>query len=507
MSDKNELDISDTYLALKIEVENPLQKICQKIISTIFPNNEDSSINFNEYFDLNDGLTFKLPLKYQYRETYFFVQLNFNYLKFGFFIEEDFGSLSDHKYETCKKILSYFYSNINFKHKFRIVEYNCNLSKNYSFYKKFISDFGSFDNWYRLGDFSEKTQKTFLLNDYFKFKCEIKLTPKQVLQKSAIDLNTTIINAFYYLYPITHLRFYDNPELEIKEHFEVYNPKYKLEKYVDTTYIEESQLKTWIKSITRKKQAIFYGSPGTGKTFIAENVAQYLIGGGDGFYELIQFHPAYSYEDFIQGIRPQTKDGGQLSYNLVPGRFLQFCNQAAECKDKCVLIIDEINRANLAEVFGELMYLLEYREQEICLAGSQEKFKIPDNVYLIGTMNTADRSIALVDFALRRRFAFIKIAPNYDIITKFHQQHTKLEVTELIAVLKEINNLIEDENYYLGVSFFLIETLVEDLESIWQMEIEPYLEEYFYDRLDEITDYQWENIKDRIAIYKDIAEE
>ena len=295
----------------------------------------------------------------------------------------------------------------------------------------------------------------------------------------------------------------DNPKKEIEEHLKIWNPKYKLEKYVDATYIEESQLKTWIKSITRKKQVIFYGSPGTGKTFIAENIAQYLIGGGDGFYELIQFHPAYSYEDFIQGIRPQT-DSGQLSYSLVPGRFLEFCSKAANCQDKCILIIDEINRGNLAEIFGELMYLLEYREQEIYLAGSQDKFKIPNNVYLIGTMNTADRSIALVDFALRRRFAFIKIAPDYDIISKFHQQDKDLNVTGLIAVLQEINQLIENDNYYVGVSFFLTETLAEDLEDIWQMEIEPYQEEYFGDRLEEITDYRWKNIADRIGLPKKI---
>ena len=333
---------------------------------------------------------------------------------------------------------------------------------------------------------------------YSGFKIKLGLTQGEILETSATELINIIVQTFCYLYPIIIMAISENPEKEIEEHLKIWNPKYKLKKYVDATYIEESQLRTWIKSITRKKQAIFYGSPGTGKTFIAENIAQYLIGGGDGFYELIQFHPAYSYEDFIQGIRPQTKDNGQLLYNLVPGRFWEFCRQAAECQDKCVLIIDEINRANLAEVFGELMYLLEYREQEICLAGSQEKFKIPDNVYIIGTMNTADRSIALVDFALRRRFAFIKIAPNYDIITKFHQQHPKLEVTGLIAVLKEINNLIEDENYYLGVSFFLTETLTKDLENIWQMEIEPYLEEYFCDRLDEIKQYQWEKIRNKI---------
>ncbi len=338
-------------------------------------------------------------------------------------------------------------------------------------------------------------------NDSFLLTLGLRFKLQEVYEKSVKKLVDAVVETLNYLYPIILVAVSDNPEKEIEEHLKIWNPRYKLEKYVDATYIEESQLKTWIKSITRKKQAIFYGSPGTGKTFIAENIAQYLISGGDGFYELIQFHPAYSYEDFIQGIRPQT-DSGQLLYNLVPGRFLEFCRQAAACKDKCVLIIDEINRANLAEVFGELMYLLEYREQEICLAGSQEKFKIPDNVYLIGTMNTADRSIALVDFALRRRFAFIKIAPNYDIITKFHQQHTHLEVTGLITVLREINNLIEDENYYLGISFFLIETLTEDLENIWQMEIEPYLEEYFCNSIEQIIDYRWEKIKDRILPLK-----
>lgn len=177
---------------------------------------------------------------------------------------------------------------------------------------------------------------------------------------------------------------------------------------------------------------------------------------------------------------------------------LEFCQKAANCKDKCVLIIDEINRANLSEVFGELMYLLEYREQEIYLAGSQSKFKIPDNVYLIGTMNTADRSIALVDFALRRRFAFIKIAPNYETISKFHQQHTKLKVDGLTTTLKELNQVIDDENYHLGISFFLTEHLAADIEDIWRMEIEPYLEEYFFDRTEQVEEFRWKKVKAKI---------
>lgn len=163
-----------------------------------------------------------------------------------------------------------------------------------------------------------------------------------------------------------------------------------------------------------------------------------------------------------------------------------------------MLIIDEINRANLAEVFGELMYLLEYRKQEIYLAASQSKFKIPDNVYLIGTMNTADRAIALVDFALRRRFAFIKIAPDYETISKFHTQHTKLNVDGLIATLKELNQVIDDDNYYLGISFFLNKNLATDIEDIWRMEVEPYLEEYFFDRIEQVAEFRWDEVKAKI---------
>ena len=134
---------------------------------------------------------------------------------------------------------------------------------------------------------------------------------------------------------------------------------------------------------------------------------------------MVQFHPAYSYEDFIQGIRPQSLPDGRLSYPLLPGRFLDFCARAQQHAGRCVLVIDEINRANLAGVFGEVMALLEYRDHCIPLAGGGS-FAIPANVHIIGTMNTADRSIALVDYALRRRFAFIELGPNYETLRRFH---------------------------------------------------------------------------------------
>ncbi len=262
----------------------------------------------------------------------------------------------------------------------------------------------------------------------------------------------------------------------------------------------EAEISCWLRAIERKKQAIFQGAPGTGKTYIAECLAEHLISGSDGFSELIQFHPAYSYEDFIQGICPQSQDG-ELKYPLVPGRFLQFCKEAESREGRCVLIIDEINRANLAQVFGELMYLLEYRNKKIRLAGSAELFGIPENVRIVGTMNTADRSIALVDHALRRRFAFIEIRPNYDALRRYHEKkETAFQVDGLIETLKRLNKAIADKHYEIGISFFLTENLADELEDIWQMEIEPYLEEYFYDQLEKVDEFRWDKIEQQVRL-------
>ncbi len=254
-------------------------------------------------------------------------------------------------------------------------------------------------------------------------------------------------------------------------------PNYSLSRCANKTGFDKTEIERWIKAINRKKQAILYGAPGTGKTYLADKLAKYLIGGmdsaRDGFLELVQFHPAYAYEDFIQGIRPQARPDGRLDYQIVPGRFLEFCKKAESREGLCVLIIDEINRANLTQVFGELMYLLEYRDKKIGLAGSSEPFGIPENVRIIGTMNTADRSIALVDHALRRRFAFIELRPNYDVLRRYHEKKkTGFQVDGLIETLKRLNNAIANKHYEIGISFFLTENLAEELEDIWQMEIE-----------------------------------
>lgn len=329
----------------------------------------------------------------------------------------------------------------------------------------------------------------------------ITLSKDNVLTLSFDELREQISTVFMTLYPLVILATSDDPLSDIadylgKDEEEELNPEYSLEQCSIETSIEEGVLSRWIRAIERKGQAILYGPPGTGKTYLAERLAKHLISDGQGFYEIVQFHPAYAYEDFVQGIRPQARIDGGLHYPVVPGRFMEFCKKASSLKGRCVLIIDEINRANLARVFGELMYLLEYRDGVVPLANGGT-FSIPQNVRLIGTMNTADRSIALVDHALRRRFAFLALYPNFDILRKFHTQ-TGFQVEGLIETLERLNKDIGDRHYEIGVSFLLRDDLQIQIEDVWRMEIEPYLEEYFFDQPDKVNQFRWDMIKGKV---------
>jgi len=281
-------------------------------------------------------------------------------------------------------------------------------------------------------------------------------------------------------------------------------PKYSIGDFSKETNFSPEIIKSWKQQLLRKKQIIFQGPPGTGKTYVAERLARLMISEKTGFYDVIQFHPAYAYEDFIQGIRPQTKDG-KLTYQTAKGRFLDFCDRAKDDEtdgSPCVMIIDEINRAHLARVFGELMYLLEYRDKEMSLAIGGETFRVPDNVYIIGTMNTADRSIALVDHALRRRFTFIRLQPDYDVLGKYLEKRG-YPFDSLIKTLRKVNTAIDDKNYEIGISYFMIgeDNLIDTLPHIWRGEIEPYLEELFFDQPGKIKEFRWDyliknNLKD-----------
>lgn len=276
---------------------------------------------------------------------------------------------------------------------------------------------------------------------------------------------------------------------------------YSLSELAENTGMTEVTLTSWLGALERKGQAIIYGPPGTGKTFVAEHLARHLVSGGDGFVDLVQFHPSYAYEDFVQGIRPRAREDGLLEYSVVPGRFLEFCRKAQDRKGTCVLIIDEINRANLARVFGELMYLLEYRDKEIPLAADGMPFRISSNVRIIGTMNTADHSIALVDYALRRRFAFLRLQPDYEILKRYHlRENSGFPVDKLVRVLVDLNKSINDPHYELGISYFLQPDLKGHIEGIWKMEIEPYLDEYFFDNRKGADKFRWESIRSALGL-------
>ena len=332
---------------------------------------------------------------------------------------------------------------------------------------------------------------------------------EQLLSLDPEDLAQDIVHTFEALFPLVLLAIEDNPwpavggYLEIavaNEHDEApeFQGAYDLEDFVADTGFPEEEIESWERRLRRKKHVIFQGPPGTGKTFVAERLARMLVSGTRGFWEVVQFHPSYAYEDFMQGLRPTPVAGG-LSFKLEPGRFLDFCARArTEAQgDPCVLLIDEINRAHLSRVFGELMYLLEYRHEEIPLASGGRPFKIPENVYLIGTMNTADRSIALVDHALRRRFSFIRLRPEYDVLQRYLDEHIE-DGDSLVSALRKVNEAIGDPNYQMGISYFMKdgENLPDVLGDIWVGEIEPYLEEFFYDNVSKVDVFRWESLKE-----------
>ena len=278
---------------------------------------------------------------------------------------------------------------------------------------------------------------------------------------------------------------------------------------------------------------ILYGPPGTGKTY---NSIFYSVGiikkdksiidiiedktknisdiekeeifdnfndfKEQGQIEFITFHQSYSYEDFIEGIRPtlatkDSEDNKDLKYTIHSGIFKKICERARNDKDKnYVLIIDEINRGNISKIFGELITLLEpskrlgeTEELKIRLAYSGEEFGVPKNLYILGTMNTADRSIALLDIALRRRFNFIEMPPRYELLKqKIEVKNDKIELQEL---LKAINTRIEfllDKDHLIGHSYFINIKTFEDLKEIFRNSIIPLLQEYFYDDFEKIRE-------------------
>jgi 5-methylcytosine-specific restriction protein B len=259
---------------------------------------------------------------------------------------------------------------------------------------------------------------------------------------------------------------------------------------VEDLLVGREWLQEFVGLLRERRQVVLYGPPGTGKTFLALKVAAALTG-DEANVRLVQFHPAYSYEDFFEGYRPApTGDGSGVGFVLTPGPFRKIVDQARENPGvPFVLVVDEINRANLAKVFGELYFLLEYRDHQIELmygAGDGGKeFSLPKNVYLIGTMNTADRSIALVDAAMRRRFGFLSLHPDDDHLRGVLRAWLVREGLPTIAadLLEELNSRITDTDHRVGPSYFMRRSAVADdtgIERVWRSSILPLLEELHY---------------------------
>ena len=263
---------------------------------------------------------------------------------------------------------------------------------------------------------------------------------------------------------------------------------------------------------------ILYGPPGTGKTYHTINYAVSIIENkhlniinsynrddlidvykqykADGLIDFCTFHQSYGYEEFIEGIKPCVDANGNIVYKVKSGIFKQFCERAQENPEKnFVFIIDEINRGNISKIFGELITLIESSKrlgetEEILvrLPYSNDMFGIPNNIYIIGTMNTADRSIALIDTALRRRFEFIEMQPNIELL-----ENVNVVGIEIAEVLNTINKRIEvlyDRNHTIGHSFFMglnENSTIDDLKNVFMQNILPLLQEYFYDDFEKIA--------------------
>jgi len=235
-----------------------------------------------------------------------------------------------------------------------------------------------------------------------------------------------------------------------------------------------------------RRQLILYGPPGTGKTWLARRIGSHAFDSES--VRLVQFHPSYTYEDFVEGYRPTT-EAGVLTYSLARGPLRELSARAATHPEQPhLLIIDEINRGNLPKIFGELYFLLEYRDEPLRLQYSSDvEFRLPPNLYVIGTMNTADRSIALLDAALRRRFAFIELSPDsepvHGLLQRWLERHElDPEPDVLLDTLNDV--LIEadgDRDLAIGPSYFMDRYgRAPELETIWTYDILPLLAERFY---------------------------
>ena len=297
--------------------------------------------------------------------------------------------------------------------------------------------------------------------------------------------------------------FFDRDMLDDGETLETSYPTYDKDRFLDSVYMSDERYNTLVSLVKSKKNIILQGAPGVGKTFAAKRLAYSMMGVKDpNRVMMVQFHQSYSYEDFIMGFRP-SENGFKLKH----GVFYEFCKRAEVDSDNdYFFIIDEINRGNLSKIFGELFMLLESDKRGVALQllYADEKFSIPENLYIIGMMNTADRSLAMLDYALRRRFAFFELKPAFESygFKSYQKSLNNDKFDKLIECIKQLNLAIKSDEtlgagFCIGHSYFcdLDKSEMDELEAalirIVDFEIIPLLSEYWFDDADMVN--EWSN--------------
>lgn len=297
--------------------------------------------------------------------------------------------------------------------------------------------------------------------------------------------------------------FFDSDMLDDAKTLETSYPTYDKARFLDSVYMDEDSYDTLVSLVKSKKNIILQGAPGVGKTFAAKRLAYSMMGVKDpNRVMMVQFHQSYSYEDFIMGFRP-SENGFKLKH----GVFYEFCKRAEVDSDNdYFFVIDEINRGNLSKIFGELFMLLESDKRGVALQllYADEKFSIPENLYIIGMMNTADRSLAMLDYALRRRFAFFNLKPAFesDGFKAYQKDLNNDKFNKLIECIKQLNLAIKSdatlgEGFCIGHSYFCDLDKSETYEwedsfsRIVEFELIPLLNEYWFDNVDMVN--EWSN--------------
>lgn len=291
--------------------------------------------------------------------------------------------------------------------------------------------------------------------------------------------------------------FAEDTSEEVSEQKEIKYPSYSKDDFLNEVYMDEDTYNTLTELLEAKYNVILQGAPGVGKTFAAKRLAYSIMGQKDtSRVAMVQFHQSYSYEDFIQGYRP-SKDG----FELENGTFYKFCKEAEEDNERpYFFIIDEINRGNLSKILGELMMLIEKdkRGEKIKLLYSNEWFTVPKNVRIIGMMNTADRSLALMDYALRRRFAFFDFAPAFSSegFKNYLAEKNSPKLESLITAVESLNNTISSDEslgdgFRIGHSYFCTDGEITDewLKSVVEYEVIPLIKEYWFDEPTKVRDW------------------